>query len=475
MKTNRKELFIISIFVLTCSIVFCFWFVHDPVKNYVINVQGMDKRPARDTTSVENIKIGEKFKEYKTITSALTGKWPRFRGAQIDNINKENIKLISSFGKAPKIAWKVDVGDGHAAPAVYNGKVYIIDYDERKKADALRCFSLESGEEIWRRWYSVILRRNHGMSRTIPAVTDKYIITIGPRCHVMCCDPVNGNLLWGLDMVKAYNTDVPLWFTGQCPMIDHDTAIIAPCGKFLMAGIDCKTGKEVWHTPNPDNWKMSHSSIMPMVFEGKKMYVYFAVGGLCGISAQGRDKGQLLWKTNVFNPSVIAPSPVILDKGRIFMTAGYGAGAILFQLVKEGERFSVKVIQQYKPTEGLASEQQTPVYFNHCLFAILPKDAGAGRNQFVCCKDNDCTKFVWTSSKTDRYGLGPYIMADGKFFILSDEGEITIAKVSTTSFIFLDKAKILDGQDAWGPMAIADGRLIMRDAKHLVCIDVRAN
>jgi outer membrane protein assembly factor BamB len=242
-----------------------------------------------------------------------------------------------------------------------------------------------------------------------------------------------------------------------------------------MAGIDCKTGKEVWHTPNPDNWKMSHSSIMPMVFEGKKMYVYFAVGGLCGISAQGRDKGQLLWKTNVFNPSVIAPSPVILDKGRIFMTAGYGAGAILFQLVKEGERFSVKVIQQYKPTEGLASEQQTPVYFNHCLFAILPKDAGAGRNQFVCCKDNDCTKFVWTSSKTDRYGLGPYIMADGKFFILSDEGEITIAKVSTTSFIFLDKAKILDGQDAWGPMAIADGRLIMRDAKHLVCIDVRAN
>jgi outer membrane protein assembly factor BamB len=82
---------------------------------------------------------------------------------------------------------------------------------------------------------------------------------------------------------------------------------------------------------------------------------------------------------------------------------------------------------------------------------------------------------VYTSSKTDRFGLGPYILADNKFFILSDDGEMTIARFSTSKFEVLDKTKIIEGQDAWGPLAIADGLMLMRDAKFMLCIDLRAN
>jgi outer membrane protein assembly factor BamB len=51
---------------------------------------------------------------------------------------------------------------------------------------------------------------------------------------------------------------------------------------------------------------------------------------------------------------------------------------------------------------------------------------------------------------------------------------MTIAKYSTSTFQVLDKAKILDGQDSWGPIAITGGYLLMRDSKTMVCIDVRA-
>jgi len=471
---NSAEKFIISLVILAGIVVFIFWFFHNPVKNFQANVPGLDNRGAKDTASSEKIIIGEKFKEYSTLKTNLTGKWPRFRGADIDNINKEKIKLIDNWGKqAPKILWKVDLGDGHAAPAIYNGKVYLLDYDERKKSDALRCFSLETGVELWRRWYNVNLKRNHGMSRTIPAVTDKYVVTIGPRCQVMCANPNNGDLLWGIDLAKDFKTEVPLWYTGQCPLIDDDIAIIAPGGSALMIGVDCATGKIVWQTPNPDNWKMSHSSIIPMTFEGKKMYLYCAIGGMCGISAEVSDKGKILWKTSVFSPSVVAPSPLILDNGKIFMTAGYGAGAILIQLVKQNEAFTVKVLQHYKPSLGIASEQQTAILFNRHIFIIQPKDAAATRNQFVCSSTTDCKKILWTSSKSDRFGLGPYILADGKFFILSDDGTLYIAKADIQKFTLLDKAKIMDGQDAWGPIAIADGRLLLRDSKQMVCIDMR--
>ena len=451
-----------------------FWFFHDPASSLKMSVPGMDNRKKGPAAAGDKVNIGEDFMFFKSSTGMAGTSWPRFRGEQYDNINKENVRLISKWGSSgPHILWKLNLGDGHAAPAVSDGRVYVLDYDEQKKEDALRCFSLVNGEELWRRGYHVHLKRNHGLSRTIPAVSKNYVVTIGPRCQVMCCDRLSGALLWGFDLGREFQAEVPFWYTGQCPLIINDTAILAVGGKSLLIAVDCKTGKKTWETPNPHNWKMSHSSVMPMTLGGKRMYVYSAIGGVCGISAGGSDQGKILWETTEFAPNVVAPSPVIMDEGRIFVSAGYGAGSALLQVKAGSGGFSVKVLQKLKPQEGLASEQQTPVYSGGYLYGILPKDAGGLRNQFVCCKGSDCSRIVMNSGKTDRFGLGPYILADGKFFILNDDGEMTIAKATPAGFTDLDKARIIDGQDSWGPIAITGGYLLMRDSKTLVCLDIR--
>ncbi|MCX6280541.1 MAG: PQQ-like beta-propeller repeat protein [Bacteroidetes bacterium] len=466
--------YILAILVILGLGLMALWFFHDPVSSFKSSVPGMDDRKKNLAAAAEKVNIGENFTLFASIPGIQGTNWPRFRGEQFDNINKENLRLISKWGvSGPRIVWKLNLGEGHAAPAVFEGRVYLLDYDESKKEDALRCFSLMTGQELWRRGYHVHLKRNHGLSRTIPAVSKNYIVTIGPRCQVMCCDRTSGALLWGLDLGREFQAEVPFWYTGQCPLIDNDTAIIAVGGKSLLMAVDCKTGKKAWETPNQHNWKMSHSSIMIMNLDGRKMYVYCAIGGVCGIAASGPERGKVLWETTEFSPSVVAPSPVIMDEGRIFVSAGYGAGSALLQVKKGSGGFSVKLLQKLKPQEGLASEQQTPVYYGGYLYGILPKDAGDLRNQFVCCRETDCGNIVMKSGKTERFGLGPYIMADGKFFILNDDGEMTIAKASPAGFTVLDKARVIDGQDSWGPLAITGGYLLMRDSKTLVCLDIR--
>ncbi len=468
---------ILNITIIVVSVVgimmIIWWLTKDPTAKFSKSLPGLDKRGVGDTVS-ENVEIGKIFESNTLVYNELPGTWPRFRGVDFDNISKSPVRLKEKFGsKGPDIRWTLSLGEGHSGAAIYKGLVYVLDYNEKDKADLLRCLILKDGKELWRRGYHVTIKRNHGMSRTIPAINEKYIVTIGPRCHVMCLDRTTGNFRWGLDVAKEYAVEIPFWYTGQCPLIDNDIAVIATGGKALMVGISCETGKKLWETPNPDGWNMSHSSIMPFNFGGRKMYVYSAIGGMAGIAADGPDVGKVLWKTSAWNHSVVAPSPVCMPDGKIFITAGYGAGAMMLQLKKNGSAFSLNVLQQYLPRFGLACEQQTPVFWEGHLFGILPKDAGSLRNQFVCVDPYDCKKMVWSSGPTSRFGLGPYFIADNKFFILDDEGTLTIIKPSSSRYIQLDQAKVVkDGADAWAPMAIADGYLILRDSKTMTCINM---
>lgn len=470
---KRAEIHIIIgvITVLFLGALF-WWNLAGPKMEFSVSEPGMDNRGSSEGTD-EMVNVGAFFERLTRKSPELTGTWPRFRGADFDNIKKEGHALIDGFGpEDPKIEWSVELGEGHAGPAIYKGYVYLLDYDEELKADMLRCFSIKDGTELWRRWYNVKIKRNHGMSRTIPAVTEDYILTIGPRSHVMCMERETGDLLWGLDVEKEYQTEVPFWYTGQCPLIDNDRAIIATGGKALMIAIDCATGELLWETPNPNAIKMSHSSIIPWTYQGTRMFVYSGVGGVTGIAADGERAGEVLWQSLKWGCSVVAPSPVCFPDGKVFLTAGYGAGSQVFQVSKSQDDFIVEQLYAYKPNEGLACEQQTPVVYDGLVYGILPKDAGIERNQFVCVKPDDFREFVWTSGKTHRFGLGPYMIADGKFYILNDDGTLTIAKPDTQSFVILDQIRVFDAHDAWAPLAIADGYLMLRDARTMICMDI---
>ena len=450
------------------------WMLHNPVSDLTEFVPGLDNRPEVTESPESTVIIGEFFQNFSGTAGTTQGNWPRFRGSDFDNISKQKIKLADGWRDGgPNILWSIDLGEGHAGPIVQDGSVYVLDYDEVNRREILRSFSFDDGREIWRRGHDIFIKRNHGMSRTVPAIAYNYVVTIGPKCQVMCVGADSGNFVWGIDLVKEYNAEVPLWYTGQCPFIDDSLAIIAVGGKSLIIAVHCRTGEVVWEVPNPSNWKMSHSSIMPMTILGKKIYVYCALGGLIGVSAEKDSRGEILFRSAEWNQSVIAPSPVYAGNNRIFVTAGYGAGSMMFQVSRENNSFKITEIQRLKPDEGLASEQQTPIYFKNHLFAILPKDAGALKNQFVCCNPDDCSKLLWSSGKTKRFGLGPYLLADDKFYILSDEGVLTVIQANVREYKELAEVKILDGHDAWGPMAIVDGKLLARDSRRMVCIDLR--
>jgi len=448
------------------------WHLYAPRENMAVQAPGADNRPEGLARKVDDVLIGEFFMKYEEATSSLTGKWSSFRGERADNSVVTAEKIKTSEAEYP-ILWSVETGEGHAAPVIYNGRVYLLDYNEQLSSDALRCFSLETGKELWRRWYRVPMKRNHGFSRTVPAVSDTYVITIGPQGHVMCCDPVTGDLKWVLDMKKTFKTEVPFWYSGQCPRVDKNILVIAPAGEeTLLAGVDCTSGEVVWKTPNTVKYKMSHSSVMPMTLGGKKTYVYAGIGGICGVSAEEADRGTLLWETSKFQPSVVAPSPLQISDNRIFLVAGYGAGGALVQIGNSGGKWTASVTDQYKPSEGISSEQQTPILYKNMIISVMPKDGGGQRERLVYYSSSDLHTPVWSSAADERFGLGPYMVINNMLFAFKDDGELYVYELKAKSMTLLKKQRIMEGVDAWGPLAYADGMLIVRDAHTVKCLRI---
>ncbi len=422
---------------------------------------------------VEKVDFKGEFTAYDGKAGKTETNWPNFRGADYSNIVDSKVPLARSWpeGGPPKL-WEIDLGEGYAGATVWKGIVYIIDYDDEKEGDALRAFSFDDGKEIWRHFYKAPTKANHGVSRTVPAVTEDYIVSMGPRCHTLCLSRETGEFLWGIDLVEEYDTKVPKWYTGQCPLIDGTTAVLAPGGKALMIGVDCKTGEVIWETPNPKGWKMSESSIVPMTLLGKKTYVYTSVGGVIGVSAEEEDRGTLLWETPVWTNNGLWPSPVQIDDSRIFLTGGFGAGSMMLGLKEEGGQIVAEKIYELEP-KVFSVEQQTPIFYKDHLFAIQPKSGQSNKLQFACM--NTDGEMVWTSGN-NRFtqGLGPFLLANDLFYLLDDHGMLKLAEASLTGYKELAKSQVLQGHDAWAPMALVDGKLILRDSKKMICLDVSA-
>ena len=408
--------------------------------------------------------------------SSISGNWSQFRGENRDAISPETIPLRKNWteDQPPPALWGVPLGEGYAGFAIRKGRVYILDYDEANQRDALRCLSFDDGQEIWRFSYPVKIKKNHGMSRTIPAVTDQYCVSLGPKCHVLCVDTMTGEEKWLIDLRHEYGTTEPDWYAGQCPMItvlpgrEKPSAILAPAGPdALLIALDCETGEEVWRTPNPHGWVMSHASIASMTLEGQLTFIYFSGAGIAGVRAVD---GEILWSTTGWNVGMAScPSPVILPENRIFCCGGYKVGSIMLQIVPDSPAGTYKALTLFRLAETVFdSEQQTPIFYAEHLFGLRQND-----KQFVCLDLNG--KIVWESGRTEKFGSGPYIIADGMILILEDNGKLTGCEATSAGYRKLFEAEVLDGGCCWAPMAIVQGRLLLRDQFAMKCIDMRQN
>lgn len=396
--------------------------------------------------------------------------WPQFRGPARDGISAETGLYRTWPSGGPKVLWKITVADGYAGAAIRDGLVYVNDYDMVKKAHLVRAISLATGRDVWQWSAPVDIRPNHGISRTVPSVSAKLVFSLDPKCRFHVLDAKTGKLMWQKNLVQEYKATIPGWYAGQNPLLDGDRVVLATGGDALAVAFDQATGKEVWRSPNPGGDVMSHSSLMPATIGGVKQYLYLTMNKVVGIAAAD---GARQWEIPFAAKMAACPSPLSIGDGRIFITSGYEAGSMMIQVQKGAAGFSVKKVYDLTAAQ-FNSEVHTPVLFHDHVFAVGSKTRG----RFTCVGLDG--RVVWQSpavsgdpAATRTFDLGAFLMADGMFFVLDGKtGMLRLIEASTTQYKELASAQVLSGEEVWGPMALSNGKLVIRDMSQMVCLQV---
>jgi outer membrane protein assembly factor BamB len=229
----------------------------------------------------------------------------------------------------------------------------------------------------------------------------------------------------------------------------------------LMMALDCNDGSVLWQTPNPNAWRMTHSSVAPMTVDGQASFVYCASGGVVGVAAED---GRLLWEyPDWYIKFAVVPTPVVIDNERIFLSGGYDTESLMLTLTRQGDTIVPQPVFHVED-RVFGSEQQTPVLFEGHLYGVRP-------TQQLACMDLQ-GQVLWTSPRSIRFGLGPYMVINDKLFALTEKGTLVVAEATPADYVPVTQAQVLAGPRAWAPIAYVSGRLLVRDEHRMICLDI---
>jgi outer membrane protein assembly factor BamB len=404
---------------------------------------------------------------------AFAADWPGYLGPNRDGTSSEKGLLRSWPKEGPKVLWTVPVGVGYGGPAVSAGKVYLLDRDEAV-GDALRCLDLSNGKELWKFAYRAPGKVDHPGSRTTPAVDGDYVYTCGPQGELYCIRTDTHKPVWNKNIWRDFGGGgLPRWAITQNPLIYGNLVIVAPqAPQATVVAYDKLTGELKWKSPVLSGSAGYVSpSIVKVGGEDHLVMIMAAAGSgrnAGGGSVNGIDplNGRALWSYGNWQCSIPIPHAVDAGEGRMLITGGYRAGAAMIKVQKK-EDGGYGVTELYKNAD-FGSHTQPPILYNNYFYSQYTTNE---RNDGLVCMSME-GKIMWKTGEDPLFDKGGGVLADGLLLSVDGNRKLYLIEPAPDGFKPLASAELLEPGENWAPIALVDGKLIIRDQRNLKCVEV---
>lgn len=426
------------------------------------------------------------------LSCASAADWPQYLGPNRNSTSTEKDILRTWPEKGPEVLWTATVGRGFGGPVVKDGKVYLLDRDD-KVGDKLRCLDFSTGKELWNFAYDAPGTVMFPGSRSVPTVDGDHVYSCGHNGDLYCINLTTHKPVWNKNVWKDFGGDrLPFWAITQCPLVYGDLLIVA--SQAPEAGVvayDKLTGNVKWKTPPLG--LISYASPAIVKVDGKDHLVMVTsstnpfqrtrpeneLGNLVGMNPL---TGEILWKHDKWECHISVAPAVDAGENRVLIVGGYELGATMIKVEKQADgRYGAT---ELFTTKEFGDQTKPPVQHKGHLYAQY--GTNNRRDGMVCM--NLAGEILWKTKRAPDFNKGSMILADG--LILASDGARSLYLIepdpsgykqlaSTELFSEAaagaenDMASRVGGRNQnWAPMALADGKLLIRDQTQLKCVKV---
>ena len=403
-----------------------------------------------------------------TLAAAAGFEWPQYGGPHRD-FTADSTGLADQWpAGGPKKLWSRPLGEGYSEIAVDGGQLYTM---YRKGAqEVVISLDAASGKTLWEYPYSspengMALENGPGPHST-PLIVGDRVYTTGINGVLNCLDKKSGKLLWSKDLYKdfpgatkmdrGYSTS-PLFYKGTIILTlgGHGHAVVA---------LDPASGALKWAK---DDFGNSPSSPILINVQGQDQLVAFlddggndlAHGLITGIDPTN---GTLLWQhPHKTSWDLNIASPVWGSDGILVISSAYGTGARGLRLTQSGGKTSV---QELWSNSRMRVHHSTMIRVGDYLYGSSG-DFGPAPLTAIDVKTG---AIKWQER---AFPKASFVYADGKFFVVDEDGGVSLARFSPQGVQVISKISLLTS-NAWTAPSLAGTHLFVRDRKSIAALDV---
>ena len=431
-------------------------------------------------------------------TTVFAQDWPQYGGPGRNSISPEKGLLRSWPESGPEVLWKVDVGIGYGGPVIKDGKVYLLDRDD-KTGDKMRCFELASGKELWKFEYDAAGEVMFPGSRSVPVVDEQHVYSCGPYGDLYCIGLNTHKPVWKANVWTDFGgvpgnsgeggsrvpEGFPTWAISQCPLIYGNLLILA--SQAPEAGVvayDKNTGKLKWKTKNLGPTGYVSPNIVKIDGQDHLVMVTASGGG------RGQDPipgnvvgidpltGKIVWEFNNWLCRIPIPMAVDAGNNKLLITGGYDLGALMIQVVKKADG-TYGTTELFR-TEEFGDQTKTPIFYKGYFYGEYGTN---NKRDGLTCMNMD-GEIMWKTKRDPDFNKGSMIIADGLMLATDGAKTLYLIEPSPEGFKPISKSEMLAEQEGgdersarsgaqnWGPLALSGGKLLIRDQKQMLCVKV---
>lgn len=380
----------------------------------------------------------------------------QWRGPNRDGIYNETGLLKIWPENGPTMLWSYEgLGDGHAAVAVTKSKVFAAGtLDEMGFVVAFDHF----GKVIWKTEYGKEWTESFSGVRSAPLFYIDKVYTLSSFGELVCMDAEKGNILWKVDLTKAYDGENITWGYTENLLIDDDKLYCTPGGKNdNVLALNKDTGNLIWKSKG-NSEKSAYCSPMVVKLAERKLLITHTEKSIIGIDATD---GKFLWRFDHPNEWSVQPNTPIYHDGLLYCTSGYGQGGVMLKLSPDGAN-----VTEVWRNKILDPKMGGMVLVNGRIY-------GSGDNtRKWYCLDWKTGELLFSSEMMKR---GDIIYADGLLYCYDDGGTMGLVEPGESDFKLISSFKVPLGENQhWAHPVIHDKKLYIRHGSALMVFDIGA-